>query len=108
MVKDTLSEAIIIGGVKVDLFGLQNKPKFSDQIPQKVMADFQKIMPKGYCISLPKSTLFCPKSAHLCSQILPSHHKIFLFFCQKFPNKTSSPQPISLLLPMLNDSVSLS
>ena len=62
---------------------------------------------KAIAFDLPNPPFFHPKSAHLCSQILPSHHKILLFFCQKFPNKTSSSQSISLLLPMLDDSVSL-
>ena len=89
----------IIGGVKVDLFGLWNRPEFWYQICPKVEADFQKLMPKGYCISPPKYFLFW-------YQISPSHHKILLFFDQIFPNKTSSPQSISLLPPILNLSLS--
>ena len=62
---------------------------------------------KAIAFCLPNTSFFGTKSAHLCPQISLSHHKILLFFCQIFPNKTSSPQSISLLLPILNLSLSL-
>ena len=48
----------IIGGVKVDVFAFWNTPEFLYQILSKAEEDFQKLMPKGHCISPSKSALF--------------------------------------------------
>ena len=57
---------------------------------------------KAIAFHLPNPPIFGTKYTHICPQILPSHPQILLFFCQKFPNKISSPPSISLFLQILN------
>ena len=57
-----------------------------DQICLKVKADFQKLMPKGYCISLPKSALF---PSQISSSLFPNP-PIFLV-----KNSLTKPLPLN-------------